>query len=370
MNCLVLTPHRHGIKAVATAVARQWEASGHDVEYRLGDGAPAQVAGLTVGVPGIAWWWRKQLRDLASDGAAYDLIWMHQPLSPSVPDASFWERTLLTVHTTETAEYRLARKGIYPRRRLPYLWVMRRLERWFYRRLRSTGQSEPTYTVVAPHLRDELEQLGVKEAAHVTNGRPESRHVTNGRLEPGIDDRREQTVDSIRERVDAPADAPLVFSIGRLAPQKRPVACAERLSDACAAIPDLHAVIAGDGQLQASVRQAATHPRVHVRGHIDERSKWSWFATADAFVSLSAYEGLPIAALEALTTGTPTILSAIPAHRHVLEEYDGGELLDDETGLAGAIRRQVGRRVSPDIPSWETVARQYLDVHARRVSES
>jgi len=361
MNCLVLTPHRYGIRAVATAVARQWEASGHDVEYRLGDGAPAQFAGLTVGVPGIAWWWRKQLHDLAGDGAAYDLVWMHQPLSPSVPDASFWERTLVTVHTTETAEYRLAREGIYTGRRLPYLWVTSRLERWFHRRLGSIGQSGPTYTVVAPHLRDELEPLGVQAAAHVTNGCPE----------PGMDEDLSSAAGSIREDAGVPADAPLVFTIGSLTPQKRPVACAQRLSDACAAIPDLHAVIAGDGPLQKSVRRAATHPRVHVRGHIDEQAKWSWFGTADAFLSLSAYEGLPMAVLEALTSGTPAILSAIPAHRHVLEEYsDCGELLDDEADLAGAIRRQTGRRVSPAIPSWETVAGEYLDVHARQVSES
>ena len=357
MNCLVLTPHRYGIRAVATAVASQWEASGHDVEYRLGDGEPAQIAGVTVGVPGIARWWYTQLRDLARGGEDYDLVWMHQPLSPSVPDASFWERTLVTVHTTETAEYRLARGGVYPRRRLPYLWATSRLERWFHRRLGSINHAGPTYTVVAPHLREELNTLGVGSAAHVTNGCPE----------PGIDENLASAVDSIRADVGAPTDAPLVFALGSQTPQKRPVACAERLSDACAAIPDLHAVIAGDGPLHDEVRRAATHPRVHVRGHVDEREKWAWYSAADAFLSLSVYEGLPMATLEALASGTPVILSDISAHRHVLAAYDGcGELLSDTADLASAIRRQADRTVSPAIPSWETVAGQYLDVHAGR----
>jgi glycosyltransferase involved in cell wall biosynthesis len=351
---------------VATAVARQWEASGHDVECRLGDGEPAQIAGLTVGVPGIARWWHEQFRDLADRGAEYDLVWMHQPLSPSVPDASFWKRTLLTVHTTETAEYRLAREGIYPRRRLPYLWLTSRLERRFHRRLGSLGHSGPTYTVVAPHLRDELEALGVANAAHVTNGRPDP--GTDGPPpSPNGASSARMSGGPIREDAGVPADAPLAFTIGSQTPQKRPVACAEGLSDTCRDIPDLHAVIAGDGPLHESVRRAATHPRVHVCGHVDEREKWEWYAAADLFVSVSAYEGLPMATLEALASGTPVVLSDIPAHRHILEEYDGcGELLDSGTAFANSIRRLAGRTVSPAIPSWKTVAQRYLDVHAGR----
>lgn len=35
MNCLVLTPHRFGIPEMVERVGAEWEAMGHDVDYRL-----------------------------------------------------------------------------------------------------------------------------------------------------------------------------------------------------------------------------------------------------------------------------------------------------------------------------------------------
>jgi glycosyltransferase involved in cell wall biosynthesis len=353
MDCLILTPHRYGIRAVAESVGSQWETSGYDVEYRFGDGEPAQIGGVTVGIPGIERWWRRQFRELSERGEEYDLLWMHQPLSLRVPDAAFWDRTLLTVHTTETAEYRLAREGVYPRRRLPYLMATSLLERWFHRRVGALDRDGPMYTVVAPHLRRELADLGVSDAAHVTNGRPEPMGVDGA---------------SIRAEFDVPADATLVFTVGSQTPQKRPVECATVLNDACSSTQDLHTVIAGDGPLHGSVREAATNPRVHVRGYVEEREKWRWFEAADAFVSYAAYEGLPVAALEALAAGVPVVLSDVPAHRNLLEAYDGcGTLVDDSvTQLLDAIQRLADRTVTPEIPSWGAVAERYLDTYASK----
>ena len=42
---------------------------------------------------------------------------------------------------------------------------------------------------------------------------------------------------------------------------------------------------------------------------------------ADAFVSSSETEGLPLAVLEAISTGKFVYLSDIPQHREILEEY-------------------------------------------------
>ena len=55
---------------------------------------------------------------------------------------------------------------------------------------------------------------------------------------------------------------------------------------------------------------------------MSDDEKWRWFADADVFASLSAYEGLPVATLEALSFGCPVVLSDILAHRAVIEEYD------------------------------------------------
>lgn len=357
MNCLVLTPHRYGIKEVAERVGSEWERMGHSVDYRLPDGAAARIGGVTVGVPGIARWWQKQFQELARSGDEYDLIWTHQPLSPTVPGSSFWERTIVTFHTTEIAEYQLAREGVYSRRRLPYLWFTSRLERWFYRRLDGTVSRDPTYTVVSPHLRDEIESFGVTDAAYVPNGlaRPDA-----------------DSFASIREEFGIPEDDTLVFNIGSHTPQKRPVLCARLLNELCASTGGIHAVIAGDGPLNDAVRDAATCGRVHVPGYVADEEKWRWFDTADVFVSLSAYEGMPVAALEALSFDVPVVLSDIPAHRTILDRHDGsGRVVGDSvSSIRKAISELAQRDVSVSLPSWEEVAQKYLAVHAGEASES
>lgn len=346
MNCLVLTPHRLGIKEVAERVGTEWEQMGHDVRYDLPDGAAARVGGVTVGVPGIARWWQKRFRELAGTDK-YDLVWTHQPISPTVPDGAFWDATVVTFHTTERAEYRLAREGVYPWTRVPYLWVTSQLERSFYTRLESTVDAGPTYTVVSPHLNDETASFGVSDARYVPNGiaRPDRTAFT-----------------PIRERLGIPPEATLAFSLGSHTPQKRPVECARVLNAVCEREESVHAVIAGDGPLHDDVRSAATSERVHVPGYVSDEQKWRWFADADVFVSLSAYEGMPVATLEALSVGTPAVLSEIHAHRNVIEQYDvDGALVDGSvTSVANAITSLAEKTTRVTVPTWNEVAEEYL----------
>ncbi|PSP44597.1 hypothetical protein BRC68_02110, partial [Halobacteriales archaeon QH_6_64_20] len=150
MNCLVVAPHSHGIREVARRVGAQWEAMGHDVGYRLPDlpdEHPARIGGVTIGIPGIAAWWYRTLRRLARTGDCYDLIWTHQPLSPTLPsrDPELWTRVLVTFHTTEHAKYELVREGVYPRKLLPYHWVTKQLERRFYGKLSELDVEGPQY---------------------------------------------------------------------------------------------------------------------------------------------------------------------------------------------------------------------------------
>ena len=154
MRCLVLAPQRYGIREVAKRVGQEWESMGHNVEYDLPDGAAARIGPVTVGIPGIAAWWRKQFKHLARHPEKYDLIWTHQPLSPTLPsrNSALWDRVVVTFHTTEHAKYRLAKDGVYPRTRQPYHWVTRWLERSFYRRLSELEAAGPQYTVVASQL--------------------------------------------------------------------------------------------------------------------------------------------------------------------------------------------------------------------------
>lgn len=348
MKCLVATPHRYGIVEMARRVGRDWMEMGHTVDYLTAEGEAARVAGVTVGVPGIAAWWYKHLRRLAQEPTQYDLIWTHQPIAPMLPsrDPEFWRRIIVTFHTTERAEYRLARQGVYPRTRLPYLWFTKQLESRFYGQLTELPV-QPQYTVVAPHLRDEVAGFGVRDAVHVPNGV----FTPEGDYEP------------IRDEYGVPDDATLVFNVGSHTPQKRPVEFARIYREVTDRNPEVYCVMAGDGPLHSEV-QKHTNDHVIAPGYVSDREKWRWFNDADVYSSLSAYEGMPVAAMEALSFDLPLLLSDIPAHRSLVQEYGvNGRLVEpDSVRVVDAAQELAGQRSNASLPSWTETAQQYLDV--------
>lgn len=61
---------------------------------------------------------------------------------------------------------------------------------------------------------------------------------------------------------------------------------------------------------------------------------------ADAFVSSSESEGLPLAVLEAIACGTPVILSNIPQHKEILDEMPEAGILY-HLGLVGELSEKI-----------------------------
>lgn len=347
MDVIVVTPHRYGIHEVATRVGEEWSSFGHNVDYITPEGSAARIGSFTVGVPGIALWWYRTLKQLIESD--YDLIWTHQPVTPRLPtkDPSFWRRVLITFHTTEHAEYRLARKGVYPRRLLPYLWCTKSLEARFYRRLTALNVDWPTFTVVAPHLADEVEALGVEEAIHVPNG---VFTADSGEYRP------------IRAEYGIPDDATLVFNVGSHTAQKRPVQFAETMRGVVDSNDGIYCVMAGNGPLHDSVA-AVANGQLIARGYVSNEEKWRWFNDAEVFASLSAYEGMPMAIMEALSFGLPVVLSDVPAHRGLVEAYDiKARLVDiDPSNVGSAISELAGSVNDLALPEWPTIAEEYIE---------
>lgn len=347
MKILVITPHRYGIREVAERVGQEWEAQGHDVEYELARGGAARIGPVTVGVPGIAWWWYRQFDRL--EGSDYDFIWAHQPIVPMLPttDASLWDRVVITFHTTLRAEYDLAREGIYPAHLLPFHWLTKSLEARTYRQLEALDADGPHYTVISPHLREEIGTFGVTGAVEIPNGifTPDT-----------------ETFSPIRSEYGIPEEAPLVFSIGSHTLQKRPVEFARLLRTVTDRDDDIYCVLAGTGPLHEEVQEYTTD-RVLAPGYVSDEEKWRWFADTDVFASFAAYEGMPVATLEALSFGLPIVLSDIPAHRNVVNQYtDTGELVgDDPDDIMAAIQQVRGTRPSVTLPTWTEIADAYLN---------
>lgn len=105
------------------------------------------------------------------------------------------------------------------------------------------------------------------------------------------------------------------------------IAALARLSDE---LP-FKAIVCGDGphrlQVERMVRELALTDRVFFTTDLD--NVWGLMKCADAFVSLSRFEGCPNVVLEAMACGCPLVLSDIPAHRELLAD-DAASFVDLE----------------------------------------
>ncbi len=81
------------------------------------------------------------------------------------------------------------------------------------------------------------------------------------------------------------------------------------------------ALVCGDGprrqSLERLARKLGIAHRVVFTGYVS--NVWTLMKGADAFVSLSRFEGCPNVVIEAMACGCPLVLSDIPAHREILD---------------------------------------------------
>lgn len=142
--------------------------------------------------------------------------------------------------------------------------------------------------------------------------------------------------------VGTPERRPLVACAARLEPVKG----VEHLVRAAAMVPDAAFAIAGEGSLAARLRELAVAEgvadRVAFLGHVSPVAPL--FAAADVVVLPSLSEGMPIAALEAMSFGRPVIASRVGGLPEVIPDGVCGLLVPpaDPGALASAIRAVLG----------------------------
>jgi len=82
------------------------------------------------------------------------------------------------------------------------------------------------------------------------------------------------------------------------------------------------ALFFGDGPQKESLinfkENYEVRDRIKIMDYTNEL--WSWFKTADVFVSVSDFEGNPNTVLEAIASKCPVVISDIPEHREILDE--------------------------------------------------
>lgn len=186
---------------------------------------------------------------------------------------------------------------------------------------------------VAAHIR-EFHELDSKKVRVIANGRDLAPFKAVAELS-------DQARAELRSQLfpNIPADAWLLGSVGRLDPQKDQRLLLEAL--ALVEVPvEVHTVFAGSGELLKELTEFSAElgltERVHWLGRRSDVPEL--LACMDVFVLSSKYEGLPIAAIEAMAAKRPILATDVPGIHDVLEG-GAGELVPyrDPEALARAV---------------------------------
>lgn len=130
--------------------------------------------------------------------------------------------------------------------------------------------------------------------------------------------------------------------VGRLGPTKN----VEGLLNVIADLPGSTLDIVGDGPLRHRLERQAERlaaGRVTFHGTVKRSSLVARYREADVFVLPSAYEGMPLALLEAMACGLPAVASDITGIRELIEPGVTGELVPvgDTRSLRSTLERLI-----------------------------
>jgi L-malate glycosyltransferase len=150
---------------------------------------------------------------------------------------------------------------------------------------------------------------------------------------------------SVREQCGIPGDAPVVGNVAAFIPQKRVmdwVAAARLLHQDH---PQVHFIWVGEGPLRSlmvrAVSDAGLTSVVHLAGvQADVRP---FLAAMDIYMMSSAFEGLPVALLEAMAMGCAPVCTAVGGIPEVIRQGENGFLTvsGQPEQLAAAVSRLV-----------------------------
>lgn len=117
------------------------------------------------------------------------------------------------------------------------------------------------------------------------------------------------------------AGTKVVLYAGRMDAGKNVETVIRAIAMAAGEVPFV-ALMCGDGPgrrgLERLARELGIAERVIFKGYVE--NLWELMRRADAFVTLSRFEGCPNVVLEAMACGCPLVVSDIPAHRELLDE--------------------------------------------------
>lgn len=153
---------------------------------------------------------------------------------------------------------------------------------------------------------------------------------------------------SVRASLGWADDTPVVLSVGRLEPQKDPLALIDAMSTVVRRMPSARLVVVGGGSLAAT--SAARAAERGIAAHVDflgiRRDVPELLIAADVFASAARWEGMPRTVMEAVAAGVPIAVTDVGGLREVVDDGISGRLTPptDPSRLAQAILEQLDDR--------------------------
>jgi 1,2-diacylglycerol 3-alpha-glucosyltransferase len=155
---------------------------------------------------------------------------------------------------------------------------------------------------------------------------------------------------SFRARLGIKTGAPILLSVGRIDPEKRPDFLIEAFVLMADEFPEARLVFAGDGSarkdLEAKAASTSVKDRIHFLGMVDRADLPDIFHDATIFLSASTTEVHPISVIEAIASGLPVVA--------VQDEAFEGMVIDGENGQmtplnVGAFSKALGALLSDPV---------------------
>ena len=151
---------------------------------------------------------------------------------------------------------------------------------------------------------------------------------------------------AVCERLGIAAAAPLLVTVGRLAPNKGYEVALEALSRLRAELPATWRwIVVGEGSLRAGLELAVGRRglagSVFFAGSLSDADMHSLLARADLFLNPTLYEGSSLVTLEAMSHGCAVVASRAGGIPDKIEEGVTGWLA--EPGDAGSLAEAIGR---------------------------
>lgn len=208
----------------------------------------------------------------------------------------------------------------------------RRVADWANRRM---ADSYDTVVCTTGFAREEFDRIGSRNVVQVPLG------VDLATFAPWHRDT------TLRAELARGADAMLVHC-GRLSPEKHVERSVDTIAELHESGQRVRLVIAGDGPCRAALQRRAAGLPVTFLGFVPGRGDVATLlATSDVSLAPGPHETFGLAALEALASGTPVVVSRSSALPEIIRPTCGAAVADHAPAFAGAVTRLLAAPEQP-----------------------